>query len=47
MFPTVYTPYVPEPTPDRETALDILKKSGLVEAVNGGQSWRAERFMGA
>ena len=47
MFPPIYTPYVLEPTPDRETALDILKKSGLVEGINGGQTWRAERFIGS
>ena len=47
MFPPIYTPYVLDPTPDRETALDILKKSGVVGAINGGQTWRAERFAGS
>lgn len=48
MFPPIYNPaiYTPAPTPDRETALDILKKSGLVEAVNEEQSWQAVLFMG-
>ena len=46
MFPPIYAPD-PTPDPDKhETALDILKASGLVEAVNGEQSWRADRFFG-
>ena len=53
MFPPIYSPgiytpgiYTPDPTPDRETALDILKRSGLVKAVNGGQNWLAVLFVG-
>ena len=45
MFPPIYAH---EPTPDtgkHETVLDILEMSGLVEAVNGDQSWRTERFI--
>ena len=46
---TMFPPsYAPEPTPDpgrHETALDILETSGLVEAINGGQGWRAETFI--
>ncbi len=42
--------YAPEPTPDpakHETALDILKASGLVEAVNEEQNWWVEEFIGS
>ena len=48
MFPPIYNPaiYTPGPTPDRETALGILKKSGLVETINREQSWWAVQFAG-